>query len=142
MLQFADVVVDLTLPPPPPVNRAPLAVADTAAVFANAGATTLNVLANDTDPDAGDTKTVVSVDGNGRPGGIVITAVTYGVGVGFIDPGTPAILGAVALALGGQGIVYDPAPPSAFWARGRQRQKPFSTPWPMAAAPSRVRPPR
>jgi Ca2+-binding RTX toxin-like protein len=59
-------------PPPPPVNHAPIANADNFTVDFSA-ATTLDVLANDTDPDSGETSTltIVSVNQPGIPHGSV-----------------------------------------------------------------------
>jgi subtilisin family serine protease len=76
----------LTNPPPHggPVNHPPLAVADGATLAEDAGPTTIDVLANDSDPDPGTTLTV--------------TAVT--------DP--PA--GTAAMVNGGASVTYTPDP--------------------------------
>ena len=65
-----------------PVNDPPVAVDDTATVAEDSGANPINVLANDTDPDTGDTRT--------------ITAITQ-----------PAN-GTVAITGGGTGLTYTP----------------------------------
>jgi uncharacterized delta-60 repeat protein len=57
-LVFADAVVDVSVAYP---NVAPTALADTAATTEDAGPIAIAVLSNDTDPDAGDTRTIVSV---------------------------------------------------------------------------------
>jgi VCBS repeat-containing protein len=93
------------------VNDAPVAFSDTASALANGGTITINALTNDTDADIGDTKTILSVDGNGRPGGFYLVQngeVTFPV----LIPAIPAILGTASIAAGGQGIVYTPG--SAF----------------------------
>ncbi|MGO4128344.1 beta strand repeat-containing protein [Inquilinus sp. YAF38] len=67
-------------------NHAPTAVADTGSAQEDGSAVTLtaaSLLANDTDPDAGDTKTLVSVDGTGAVGSVSIVA-----GNVVYDPGT------------------------------------------------------
>ena len=53
-------------------NQAPVANADTATVSENAGATTINVLGNDTDPNSGDTLRVQSVNTAGLFGTVTI----------------------------------------------------------------------
>jgi VCBS repeat-containing protein len=91
------------------VNDAPVAIGDRVAVSEETGAITVNVLANDTDPDAGDTKTVTAVDGNGRPSKIVITSADTSTFTTFVvTPAIPAIRGAVSVAPDGQGVVYTP----------------------------------
>ena len=55
-------------------NQAPVANADTATVSENAGATTINVLGNDTDPNSGDTLRVQSVNTAGLFGTVTIGA--------------------------------------------------------------------
>ena len=72
-----------------------------------ASSVTIDVLANDTDVDAGDTKSIVSVDGSETPGWIELIII-YGVGVGIWHPGTPAIQGAVSIAPDGQSVMYSP----------------------------------
>ena len=68
-------------------NDAPTAVADSLAVSEDAGAVTIGVLANDTDVDIGDTKTIVGVNTNGLQGSVSIAAdgstLTYTVPDGF-----------------------------------------------------------
>ncbi|MGE0273181.1 MAG: choice-of-anchor C family protein [Alphaproteobacteria bacterium] len=62
-------------------NDGPTAEADTGTATIGAAAATIDVLANDTDPDNGDTKTVVSVSG-GMAGSTVATdgsEITYGI---------------------------------------------------------------
>jgi VCBS repeat-containing protein len=65
------------------VNDGPVAVADTGNAVEDGGAVIINVLANDTDVDAGDTKTLVSVNAAGTVGAVSIVdgKVSY-------DPGT------------------------------------------------------
>jgi hypothetical protein len=53
-------------------NRAPVALNDTASVGED-GTVTIAVLGNDTDPDAGDTRTIVSIDAAGLLGSASIT---------------------------------------------------------------------
>jgi VCBS repeat-containing protein len=91
------------------VNDAPVAIGDRVAVSEETGAITVNVLANDQDPDTGDTKTVTAVDGNGRPSQIVITSADTSTFTTFVViPAIPAIRGAVSVAPDGQGVVYTP----------------------------------
>ncbi|NOS82965.1 MAG: tandem-95 repeat protein [Nitrospira sp.] len=91
------------------VNDAPVAIGDRVSVSEDTGAITVNVLANDQDPDAGDTKTVTAVDGNGRPSQIVITSANTSTFTTFVvTPAIPAIRGAVSIAPDGQGVVYTP----------------------------------
>ncbi|MDO8911434.1 MAG: Ig-like domain-containing protein [Phenylobacterium sp.] len=69
-----------------PSNVAPVAVADAFAATEDGAAMTLNVLANDTDADAGDTKTLVSVDTAGTIGSATANAdgtVSYNPGANF-----------------------------------------------------------
>lgn len=69
-----------------PSNVAPVAVADAFAATEDGAAVTLNVLANDTDADAGDTKTLVSVDTAGTIGSATANAdgaVIYATGSAF-----------------------------------------------------------
>lgn len=68
-----------------PVNSAPVANADTG-VTSEDGSVTIAVLANDTDPNAGDSKTLVSVDTSGTTGSVSINSdqtVTYNPGAAF-----------------------------------------------------------
>lgn len=68
-----------------PVNSAPTANADTG-VTSEDGTVTIAVLANDTDPNAGDTKTLVSVNTSGTTGSVSINpdqTVTYNPGAAF-----------------------------------------------------------
>ena len=74
------------------VNHAPTAVADTGNAQEDGGAVTLtaaSLLANDTDPDAGDTKTLVSVNGTGALGSVSIDGRQRGLrsGLGLPEPG-------------------------------------------------------
>ncbi|MDP2011527.1 MAG: Ig-like domain-containing protein [Phenylobacterium sp.] len=69
-----------------PSNVAPVAIADAFAATEDGAAVTLNVLANDTDADAGDTKTLVSVDTAGTIGAATANAdgtVSYDPGANF-----------------------------------------------------------
>ncbi|MDP3632687.1 calcium-binding protein [Phenylobacterium sp.] len=69
-----------------PSNVAPVAIADAFAATEDGAAVTLNVLANDTDADAGDTKTLVSVDTAGTIGSATANAdgtVSYNPGANF-----------------------------------------------------------
>ncbi|MDO9248873.1 MAG: Ig-like domain-containing protein, partial [Phenylobacterium sp.] len=69
-----------------PSNVAPVAVAVAFAATEDGAAVTLNVLANDTDADAGDTKTLVSVDTAGTIGSATANAdgtVSYDPGANF-----------------------------------------------------------
>ena len=68
------------------VNDGVVAVADTGAAFEDGAAVTLDVLTNDTDVDAGDTKTLVSVDATGALGSVSANAdgtVSYATGSAF-----------------------------------------------------------
>lgn len=66
-------------------NDAPTAVNDTAAATEDGPSVNVNVLANDTDPDVGDTKTVTSVDTTGTNGTVTNNGsdVTYSTNGGF-----------------------------------------------------------
>ncbi len=66
-------------------NQAPVAAADTAAAMEDGPAVAIDVLANDTDPDLGDTLTILSVDTTGTSGNVAFTGagVTYDPGAGF-----------------------------------------------------------
>lgn len=69
-----------------PTNVAPVAVADAFAATEDGGAVTLNVLANDTDANVGDAKTLVSVNTAGATGSATANAdgtVTYDAGANF-----------------------------------------------------------
>lgn len=91
------------------VNDAPVAANDSVTVSEDTGAFTVNVLANDQDPDAGDTKSLTAVDGNGHPAQIVITShPSQEVTTFIISPAVPAIQGVVSIAPDGQDIVYAP----------------------------------
>ncbi|MCC6511287.1 MAG: tandem-95 repeat protein, partial [Pirellulaceae bacterium] len=78
-------------------NDAPVAVADNLIVAKNSAPVTVNVLANDTDLDSGDTKRVLSIDTAGLRGSATIsvggTSVIYAVGNNFLDllPGQVAV---------------------------------------------------
>src|SRR4051812_47970832 len=70
------------------VNDGPVAVADTGSAQEDGGAVTLtaaSLLANDTDVDTGDTKTLVSVDDTGTAGSVSIVGgnVVYDPGAAF-----------------------------------------------------------
>jgi VCBS repeat-containing protein len=86
-------------------NDAPIAFADVSTATENDGPQTIAVLANDTDVDVGDTKTVTSVDGSGVPDTWELVMI-YGVGAPILVPGVPAIRGTVAVAPDGQGVTY------------------------------------
>lgn len=81
-------------------NRPPVANADTATVGEDAGATTINVLANDTDPD-----------GNA----LRVTAVS-----------TTGVLGTVTIAANGQGVIYTPAASFQSLAAGQTATETFT----------------
>ncbi|GAB3462766.1 hypothetical protein GCM10027321_24720 [Massilia terrae] len=74
------------------VNDAPVAHADTGAVLEDGGAVIVNVLANDTDVDAGDTQALVSVDSTGTVGSVNIVdgKVVYDPGAHFQSLGAGA----------------------------------------------------
>ncbi len=78
-------------------NDAPIAAPDSPIVAKNSAPVTINVLANDSDADAGDTKTVLSLDTSTLLGTATIsaggTSVIYSVGTSFLDlqPGQVAI---------------------------------------------------
>jgi VCBS repeat-containing protein len=86
-------------------NDAPIAFADVSTSTENDGPQTISVLANDTDIDIGDTKTVMSVDGSGVPDTWELVII-YGVGAPRLVPGVPAIQGTVSVAPDGQGVIY------------------------------------
>jgi VCBS repeat-containing protein len=67
------------------VNDAPVAYADSARAVEDGGAVIVNVLANDTDVDAGDTKALVSLDSTGTVGTVSIVdgKVKYDAGTHF-----------------------------------------------------------
>lgn len=69
-----------------PNNQTPVAVADAFTVAANSAATVLNVLANDSDPDAGQTVSVTA-----------------------IGPASPAESAILAIAGSGSGILFTPS---------------------------------
>ncbi len=88
-------------------NDAPRALDDSTGIAANGGPVTLGVLANDTDVDHLDSKTVTAVDGSGRPASFYIVQngeVTFPVAI----PAIPAIKGTASVAPDGQAITYDP----------------------------------
>ena len=74
-----------------PVEDPPVAVDDTKTVGATAGATAIDVLANDSDPDAGDTLTITGKT-DGAKGTVVITGggdgLTYEPTAGQLGPDT------------------------------------------------------
>lgn len=88
-------------------NDAPVAVTDVATVSEDAGATVLNVLGNDTDVDLGDSKSIVSFNGAGYPGGWELVCI-YGVCAPLAYPGVPAVQGTVSIATDGQSLSYTP----------------------------------
>ena len=69
----------------PPQNVGPTANSDTAAAVEDGPVVVIDVLANDTDPDAGDTKTIVSVSGGAAGTSVSAdgTRITYNVGTAF-----------------------------------------------------------
>jgi VCBS repeat-containing protein len=86
-------------------NDGPLAVADAVTISENDGSIPMGVLANDTDVDFGDTKTVVSIDGSGRPASFYIAGtVSYPFPVTI--PAIPPLMGTVTILPNGQGVVY------------------------------------
>ena len=99
-------------------NDAPVAMGDSATVSANSGQITIDVLANDTDLDAGDTKAVTWIDGSGRPATFVLVMI-YGVGAPLAVPAIPAIKGSIEIAPGGQGILYSPGHALDYLAAGQ-----------------------
>jgi VCBS repeat-containing protein len=74
------------------VNDAPVANADSGNAVEDGGAVTVNVLANDTDVDTGDTQTLVSVNSTGTTGAVSIVdgKVSYGPGAHFQSLGAGA----------------------------------------------------
>ena len=97
-------------------NTPPAAVDDTLTVSEDDGATPVDVLANDSDLDAGDARTVVAVSNAGTRG-------------------------LVALAPGGA-VSYDPATPSSAWPRASQTRTASATRSPTTAAARARRPSR
>lgn len=88
-------------------NDDPVAVADSVTISEDAASLVVNVLANDTDVDVDDSKTVVAIDGNGRPAGFVIVisgTVTFPVAF----PAIPALRGTATVLPTGQSVVYSP----------------------------------
>jgi VCBS repeat-containing protein len=103
-LSTADVTVQIT-----GVNDAPVAHSDNASVTEDGAPIRIDVLANDTDIDIGDTRHVVATDGNGRPSEIVITSHPSSTFTTFIViPAIAPIQGSVAVGPNGQGVVYTP----------------------------------
>jgi len=97
-------------PPPPPAgtttgNTAPVATNDTGATTEGGEPVRLDVLANDTDPDAGDTLTIVAIDVAGTAGWIEILS-SNGVGAPVWHPGIPAVQGTAAISADGKAIDY------------------------------------
>jgi VCBS repeat-containing protein len=92
----------------PSANTPPVAANDVFAFSEDIASTIIDVLANDTDVDYGDTKRVIEVDGSGTDGWLELIII-YGVGVGVWHPGIPAILGTASPAPDGQGILYSTA---------------------------------
>jgi VCBS repeat-containing protein len=74
------------------VNDAPVAVADSGAATEDGGAVAIDVLANDTDVDTGDTRTLVSVNAAGTVGSVSIVdgKVSYDPGAHFQSLGAGA----------------------------------------------------
>jgi VCBS repeat-containing protein len=74
------------------VNDAPVANADTGNAIEDGGAVAVDVLANDTDVDTGDTQTLVSVNGTGTTGAVSIAdgKVSYDPGAHFQSLGAGA----------------------------------------------------
>jgi VCBS repeat-containing protein len=74
------------------VNDGPVAVADSGAATEDGGAVVIDVLSNDTDVDAGDTKTLVSVNATGTTGSVSIVdgKVSYDPGAHFQSLGAGA----------------------------------------------------
>ena len=98
----AHVVVTIT-----GANDAPVAVGDVATVSEDAGVTILSVLGNDTDVDLGDSKSIVSFNGAGYPGGWELVCI-YGVCAPLAYPGVPAVQGTITIAADGQSLNYTP----------------------------------
>jgi VCBS repeat-containing protein len=77
---FGDLAFRMTFSdtPPPPPNTAPTAVADAIAVEENATSANLwtTLLANDIDPDTGDTKSIVAVGTSSTYGNVTLDAAT------------------------------------------------------------------
>lgn len=106
-------------------NNAPVAVADVATISENASSTLLNVLVNDTDVDLGDTKTVLSVYGDGYPDGWELVCI-YGVCAPISYPGVPAIRGTLAVAPDGQGVLYSPGNAFQYLKAGQMATERFA----------------
>ena len=76
------------------VNHAPIAVNDPVTVNQDTSANSLNVLANDTDPDAGDTKTITTVGATDHGGTVSIVGaganntLSYTPAAGYVGPET------------------------------------------------------
>lgn len=84
----------------------PIAMPDAVAAVEDGGAIPIDVLANDLhDQNPGAALTITSIDGAGSPATIELIII-YGVGVGFINPGFPAMRGSAQIAPDGQNIVY------------------------------------
>ena len=98
---YNDAVFKISMVNQPPANQAPSANNDTASVSEDAGATSIDVLANDADPDAGDTLHVSAVN-------------------------TTGVLGTFTIAPGGTGILYTPAPSFQSLAVGQTATETFT----------------
>lgn len=92
-------------------NTGPSAVDDIASVSEDSSEFLIDVLANDTDPDTLDSKSVVALDLAGQPDTWQLVMI-YGVGAPLRIPGWPATLGVAFISSDGQSIVYSPG--SAF----------------------------
>jgi outer membrane biosynthesis protein TonB len=66
-------------PPPPPGNQPPVANADTAPSIPRCGSTSVNVIANDTDPEGNYPLTVTSVSGGAALALTILSASTIGI---------------------------------------------------------------
>ncbi len=88
-------------------NDAPVAVTDIASISEDAEVTVLSVLGNDTDVDLGDSRSIVSFNGAGYPGGWELVCI-YGVCAPLAYPGVPAVQGTIAIAADGQSLNYTP----------------------------------
>lgn len=106
-------------------NNAPVAVADISTISENASPTSLNVLVNDTDVDAGDTKAVLSVYGDGYPDGWELVCI-YGVCAPLSYPGVPAIRGTLAVAADGQSAIYSPGNAFQYLRAGQTANERFA----------------
>ena len=90
------------------INDAPTAVDDAVTISEDSATITQSVLTNDTDPDLGDTKSILAADGNGRAAQIVFNSPTQEVTTFYIIPAVPAIRGAISISGDAQSISYTP----------------------------------